>query len=83
MTRDEVNIAIDWAAKEGWNPGIDDAECFFRTDPEGFLIGQLNGEPVAAISAVTYGRSFFFSVFSLSERSFAVWAWVFTSGTLA
>lgn len=70
MTRDEVNIAIDWAAKEGWNPGIGDAECFFRTDPDGFLLGQLNGEPVAAISAITYGRSFGFLGFFIVREEF-------------
>lgn len=60
MTRKEVDIAIEWAAEEGWNPGLGDAECFFRTDPEGFLVGFLDSEPVAVISAVRYGRNYGF-----------------------
>ncbi|HCK19817.1 MAG TPA: N-acetyltransferase, partial [Thalassospira sp.] len=32
----EFPVAVDWAAKEGWNPGIHDAEVFFNTDTEGF-----------------------------------------------
>nr|WP_232220763.1 hypothetical protein [Legionella tunisiensis] len=40
MNKDEVNIAIAWAANEGWNPGLHDAECFYQTDPHGFLLGS-------------------------------------------
>jgi ribosomal protein S18 acetylase RimI-like enzyme len=61
MTRDEVAaIAIEWAAREGWNPGLDDAAAFHAADPAGFLLGELNGEPAACISAVAYGDSFGF-----------------------
>jgi Acetyltransferase (GNAT) domain len=54
MTRDELGIALDWAAAEGWNPGLHDAACFHAADPEGFLVGLLDGEPVATISVVRY-----------------------------
>lgn len=60
MTRPELELAIDWAAAEGWNPGLHDAECFRAADPGGFLVGLVGDEPVAAISAVRYGRSFGF-----------------------
>jgi hypothetical protein len=36
MTRSELDLTVDWAAAEGWNPGLDDAECFFQTDSSGF-----------------------------------------------
>ena len=60
MSAAEVRIAIDWAAAEGWNPGINDAEPFYAADPGGFLIGRVRGEPVAVISAVRYGADFGF-----------------------
>ncbi len=60
MKRAEVDLAIDWAAAEGWNPGIYDAECFYQTDKCGFLVGELNGEPVGCISAVAYDEHFGF-----------------------
>lgn len=60
MRRDEVQLAVDWAAVEGWNPGLHDAECFFSADPEGFFVGLLDDEPVGCISAVSYGDSFGF-----------------------
>jgi len=60
MSRDEVAIAVDWAAAEGWNPGLHDAECFRAADPEGFLAGLLDDEPVATICVVRYGGTFGF-----------------------
>lgn len=63
MNRDNFDIAVDWAAAEGWNPGIKDADCFYNSDPNGFFIGELAGQPVGSISAVTYGDSFGFMGF--------------------
>lgn len=60
MTRSEVDLAVDWAAEEGWNPGLHDAECFHAADPKGFLIGLIDQEPIATISAVKYGDAFGF-----------------------
>ena len=60
MTRKDVDIAVEWAAEEGWNPGLNDAECFYRTDPEGFFIGEVDGKPVGVVSAVAYGNDFGF-----------------------
>ena len=63
MTRREVDVAVGWAADEGWNPGLYDAQAFYNTDPDGFFIGLLDGEPVASISAVTYGHAYGFMGF--------------------
>src|SRR5690606_30846838 len=60
MNRTELGIAIDWAAAEGWNPGLGDRDCFFDADPSGFLMGFLGEKPIASISAVKYGNSFGF-----------------------
>ncbi|WP_246044004.1 GNAT family N-acetyltransferase [Ruegeria sediminis] len=56
----EVQRAVDWAAREGWNPGLQDAECFRVTDPDGFLGGFLGGEMIASVSVVNYDDSFAF-----------------------
>jgi GNAT superfamily N-acetyltransferase len=60
MRRDELPFAIDLAAREGWNPGLYDAESFFAADPGAFLIGELQGEPVGCISAVSYAGRYGF-----------------------
>ncbi|MCX7018496.1 MAG: GNAT family N-acetyltransferase [bacterium] len=61
MSRDEASLAVSWAAAEGWNPGLYDADCFFRTDPDGFFVGELDGTPIGSISAVAYDRQFGFA----------------------
>ena len=33
MRREEVDVAIELAALEGWNPGLHDAACFHAADP--------------------------------------------------
>jgi hypothetical protein len=60
MTQNEVKFAIDWAATEGWNPGLNDAECFFKADPTGFFIGLLDNEPIATGCAIAYDDHFGF-----------------------
>lgn len=60
MTREDVDFAIRLAAKEGWNPGLSDAECFYAADPEGFFVSERNGESVGTISAVRYEGGFGF-----------------------
>jgi GNAT superfamily N-acetyltransferase len=60
ITRQEVEVAIKWAEKEGWNPGIHDAECFFNADPTGFYAAKINGEIVGTVSAVKYLNGFAF-----------------------
>ncbi len=70
MTRKEVDLAIEWSAQEGWNPGIRDAECFYSADPSGFFIGLLNDEPIAVISVVKYGESFGFLGFYIVKPEY-------------
>jgi len=70
MTRQELDIAVDWAAAEGWNPGLYDADCFYAADPNGFLIGLLGDEPIATISAVKYGDSFGFIGFYIVKQGY-------------
>ncbi|HEY9452246.1 MAG TPA: GNAT family N-acetyltransferase [Bradyrhizobium sp.] len=80
MRHDEIAIAVDWAAAEGWNPGIADAACFATVDPKGFLIGELEGETAATISCVNYNASFAFLGFyivraDLRGRGFGLRIW--------
>ena len=60
MRPDEIALAADWAAAEGWNPGLADAACFATVDPGGFLIGELDGTPAATISCINYDGRFAF-----------------------
>ena len=65
-----MNIAIEWAATEGWNPGLHDANCYFTADPNGFLMGLIGDEPIATVSAIKYGKSFGFLGFYIVKPEY-------------
>lgn len=60
MTRADLALALGWAAGEGWNPGLTDSDSFYAADPNGFFIGEIDGTPVASLSAAAYGDAFGF-----------------------
>lgn len=62
MSLHDVRLVLDWAAAEGWNPGLHDVTPFFAADPGGWLVATVDGdaEPAAAISIVRYGAHFAF-----------------------
>ncbi|MDX8477572.1 GNAT family N-acetyltransferase [Mesorhizobium sp. VK24D] len=60
LTATEVETLVDWAAGEGWNPGVGDAAALRAADPEGFIGAFVDGEMAAGISAVAYGARFGF-----------------------
>lgn len=80
MRAEEIGLALDWAAAEGWNPGSADASCFASVDPAGFLIGERAGEPASTISVVNYDERFAFLGFyivrpDLRGRGFGLRTW--------
>ncbi|GAB5494245.1 MAG: GNAT family N-acetyltransferase [Phototrophicaceae bacterium] len=70
MRRDELDFAIELAAKEGWNPGIYDADCFYSVDSDGFLIGLLDGQPISCISVVKYANNYSFLGFYIVKEGY-------------
>ena len=70
MTPEDLDIVLHWAADEGWNPGLGDAEAFHAADPAGFLIKEVAGEPVAAISVVNHDPDFAFLGLYLCKPEF-------------
>ena len=60
-TLPELEEILDWAADEGWNPGLEDAAAFYGTDPEGFFVAVDEADvPIAAISVVNHTETFAF-----------------------
>ena len=70
MTRQELDTAVQWAANEGWNPGLYDADSFYSVDPNGFFMGFLDDKPVSTISAVSYDKNFGFIGFYIVKPEF-------------
>ena len=80
MRPDEISIAVNWAAAEGWNPGLGDDGCFAAGDPQCFFIGELEGAPAATVSCVHYGARFAFLGFyivreDLRGRGYGLQIW--------
>lgn len=69
-TRSQLDILVEWAAKEGWNPGLYDADSFYTTDPKGFLIGFIDDEPISSISSVAYDQTFGFLGFYIVKPDY-------------
>ena len=63
MTRSEVDELVAWAAREGWNPGLHDAELFWATDPEAFIAADLDGEMIGGGAITSYNGEFGFMGF--------------------
>ena len=70
MTRAEVSTAVSWAANEGWNPGLLDAECFSTVDPDGFFCAEMDGRIVGTISVVNYSDRFSFYGFFVVDPAY-------------
>ena len=60
MQPSEIRTAVDWAAQEGWNPGLQDIDAFRSVDPKGFFAGFIGDDMVASISVVNYDDQFSF-----------------------
>lgn len=63
MARHELDLLVEWAADEGWNPGLDDADAFWAADPNGFVAAEVDGEIVGGGSIVAHGPSYGFMGF--------------------
>jgi hypothetical protein len=66
LTAQEAERAVDWAAEEGWNPGLADLDCFRAQDP-GLFLGAFEGDRlVSVISATRYAPAFGFIGFYIA-----------------
>lgn len=62
-TNDDVSVFIEWARREGWNPGIHDGECHYAVDPTGWFLAEEGGEITGTLVVTNYDPSFSFGGF--------------------
>jgi ribosomal protein S18 acetylase RimI-like enzyme len=67
LTAEEAATAVEWAAAEGWNPGLSDLSCFLAQDPALFLGVEEGGRLASVISATRYGADFGFIGFYIAR----------------
>lgn len=70
MTRSEVDELVDWAAAEGWNPGLHDAELFWATDQEAFLAADLESVLIGGGAVTSYDEEFGFMGFFIMKPEY-------------
>lgn len=66
----DLETALIWAAQEGWNPGLHDAQAFLAADPGGFFVARIAGEIIAAISVVNHSDTMAFLGLYLCKPDF-------------
>jgi hypothetical protein len=56
MTRAEAGMLDDWAAQEGWNPGLSDIAVAWAFDPGAFIAIRQDGALAGGGVIIAYGR---------------------------
>ena len=75
LNLDGVKTLVRWAEEEGWNPGPNDADVYYATDPDGFYGYYHKGNLIAGGSIVSYNKEFGFMGFFIVKpeyRSFGI-----------
>ena len=70
MTRPEVGELVEWAAREGWNPGLHDGELFWATDPDAFIAAERDGVLIGGGAITSYQGEFGFMGFFIVRPEF-------------
>lgn len=65
-----LKTLVRWAEDEGWNPGLHDADVFWKTDPDGFYGYFHQGELIAGGSVVSYDGQFGFMGFFIVKPGY-------------
>ncbi|MGB2500912.1 MAG: GNAT family N-acetyltransferase [Mariniblastus sp.] len=70
MSQSEQQQLIQWAALEGWNPGIHDAELFWNLDPAGFMAIEVADKLVGGGAVIRHNSMFGFMGLFIVEKQF-------------
>jgi GNAT superfamily N-acetyltransferase len=70
MARPEVDKLVNWAAQEGWNPGLHDAELFWATDPDAFIAAVLDDRLIGGGTITAYQGLFGFMGFFIVQPEY-------------
>ena len=69
LNQSGLSTLLSWAEIEGWNPGIDDIETFWATDPNGFYADIDPGFQVSTYMRIRIHWLIFFISF-LRDKKF-------------
>jgi GNAT superfamily N-acetyltransferase len=60
LNQHEHATLLSWAAKEGWNPGLEDAELYWQLDPDGYLGIEVDQRFVGGGAIIKHSPNFGF-----------------------
>jgi hypothetical protein len=60
LCKSDLTTLVNWAAIEGWNPGKNDVEVFWNTDPNGFYGFYYEDKLIAGGAIISYNNEFGF-----------------------
>jgi GNAT superfamily N-acetyltransferase len=70
LNKSGLRTLIDWASNEGWNPGKNDAEVFWNTDPDGFYGFYYENQLIAGGAIISYNKEYGFMGLFIVHRDF-------------
>lgn len=70
MTRSEAFDLVAMAGREGWNPGLHDAEAFWACDPKAFIAAELDGRIIGGGAVTAYGDQYGFMGLFIMQPDF-------------
>jgi GNAT superfamily N-acetyltransferase len=70
INKDDLRTLINWALDEGWNPGKNDVDVFWDTDPNGFYGFYYENKLIAGGAIVSYDGEFGFMGLFIVHKDF-------------
>ena len=70
LVKSDLTTLVNWASIEGWNPGKNDVDVFWNTDPDGFLGFYFEDKLIAGGAIVSYNNEFGFMGLFIVHKDF-------------
>jgi GNAT superfamily N-acetyltransferase len=70
LGKSDLITLVNWAAIEGWNPGKNDVEVFWNTDPNGFYGFYYDDKLIAGGAIISYNNEFGFMGLFIVHKDF-------------
>jgi GNAT superfamily N-acetyltransferase len=70
LNKSDLTTLISWASIEGWNPGKNDAEVFWNTDPNGFYGFYDDNKLIAGGAIISYSKEYGFMGLFIVHRDY-------------
>lgn len=70
LNKSDLRTLLDWAKKEGWNPGEYDFDVFWKTDPNGYYGFYFDNKLIAGGAIISYNQVYGFMGLFIVHQDF-------------